>query len=435
MPRKIGVGLVGTGNIALLHALGYKDFPDAGIVALCDLNRGRAEAFRAEAGLPVSVEVYDSIDKLCKNDRVDLVEVLTPHASHAPLAVAAAEAGKHVSVQKPPAMTLSSYDRMVDASRKAGVRFRVFENFRYHPPYVRAFQLVRDGVIGRVEVVNVRMIGTVNCLGEYRGSKLRFPLHTLLWKIKDGQNYKAPTLFDDGYHKHSIVQGFLGDVPGNEEQVTAVRAWCRWQRLYKLVPLDSPSVVIYETAKPNLYGTWNANVVKNLPMHSNYFGCDETLEITGSEGMIFVPGCTGNLFVGCESGGPGKPGVYWFSKEARGHPPPFPGAGTWKSDTSMPTDWSHSFIDCTRHLASVLARDEWFDDRDPRPIRAEQGRHILRINIAIIRSLRKDGAKATLASITDGPGIGIHEEGRVQDEPEDDDNIQDALVLGDKNDG
>ena len=64
MPRKIGAGLVGTGNIALLHTLGYKDCPDAEIVALCDLNRGRAESFRAEAGLPASVEVYDSIWRL-----------------------------------------------------------------------------------------------------------------------------------------------------------------------------------------------------------------------------------------------------------------------------------------------------------------------------------------------------------------------------------
>ncbi|MBN2151534.1 MAG: Gfo/Idh/MocA family oxidoreductase [Candidatus Lokiarchaeota archaeon] len=435
MPRKIGVGIVGTGNIALLHTLGYKDCPEARIVALCDLNRGRAESFRAEAGLPASVEVYDSINKLYSNDKVDLVEILTPHASHAPLAVAAAEAGKHVSVQKPPAMTLSSYDHMVNAAHKAGVRFRVYENFRYHPPYARAFQLVRDGVIGRVEVVNVRMFGSVNCVGEYRGSKLRFPLHTLLWKIKESQNYKAPTLFDDGYHKHSIVQGFLGDVPGNEARVTAVRAWCRWQRLYKLVQLDSPSVIIYETAKANLYGTWNANVVKNLPMHSNYFGCDETLEITGSDGIIYAPGCTGNLFVGCECGGPGKPGVYWFSKEAGGHAPPFPAAGTWKSDTSMPTDWSQSFIDCTRHLASVLARDEWFDDRDPRPIHAEQGRQILKINIAIIRSLRNDGAKATLASIIDGPGVDDNEGVNVQDEAKDDSNVQDAIVQDDKNAG
>jgi hypothetical protein len=172
----------------------------------------------------------------------------------------------------------------------------------------------------------------------------------------------------------------------------------------KAVKLDSPAVVVYETKKPDRYGTWNVNLVSNLPMHSNYFACDESLEITGNEGIIMAPGCTGNLFVGCDCGGPGKPGVYWFSKGNR-EIPPFPDAGTWKADCSMPTDWSQSFIDCTRHYASTLARDEWFDDKDPRPIKAEQGRQILQINLGVIRSLRSDGARARLADIVDGPGV------------------------------
>jgi hypothetical protein len=225
----------------------------------------------------------------------------------------------------------------------------------------------------------------------------------MLWKNKESQNYRAPTMFDDGYHKHSIVQGFLGDLPDNKELVTAVRAWCGWQRLLKAVKIDSPAVVVYETRKPERYGTWNVNTVNNLPLHSNYFSCDESLEITGTDGIIMSPGCTGNLFVGCECGGPGVPGVYWFSR-GDGENPPFPGAGTWKSDCSMPTDWSQSFIECTRDYAAVLARDEWFDEKDPRPLRAEQGRQILQINLAIIQSLRTNGAQARLADIKDRPG-------------------------------
>lgn len=404
MGRKIGVGLVGTGNIAFLHTLGYRECPDAQIVALCDLNRKRAESFRDETKLPATVKIYTKSDDLYHDEDIDLVEILTPHASHEGLAVAAAEAGKHVSVQKPPAMTLSSYDRMVAAARKAGVRFRVYENFRYHPPYVKAFELIKAGTIGIVDAVNIRMISTVNAIGDYRGSKIRFPIHTLLWKVKESQNYHAPTLFDDGYHKHSLVQGFLGDVGKNTEPVTAVRTWVGWQKLYKTVKMDSPAVVIYETNKASRYGTWNLNAVSNLPMHSNYFTCDESLEITGSEGIIMAPGCTGNLFVGCDCGGPGKPGTYWFSRDNNQNAP-FPDAGTWKSDCTMKTDWSQSFIDCTRHLASLLARDEWFDPKDPRPIQADQGRHILRINLAIVRSIRMDGRRVPLKDIQDGPGI------------------------------
>ena len=53
---------------------------------------------------------------------------------------------------------------MINAVRKAGVRFRVYENFRYHPPYAQAFKLIQDGVIGQVEAVNVRMYMSVRTL-------------------------------------------------------------------------------------------------------------------------------------------------------------------------------------------------------------------------------------------------------------------------------
>ena len=141
---------------------------------------------------------------------------------------------------------------------RRGFAFAFYENFRYHPPYAQAFKLIQDGVIGQVEAVNVRMYMSVRTLGDYRGQKLRFALHTLTWKNKDSQNYKAPTLFDDGYHKHSIVQGFLGDIPGMNESITAVRTWCGWQRILNAIKIDSPTIVIYETKKPDCYGTWKS---------------------------------------------------------------------------------------------------------------------------------------------------------------------------------
>jgi len=402
MKKKLGVALVGTGNIALMHVLGYRDFEDAEIVALCDLNTKRATAFRKEVSLPPSVKIYGSTEECFKDDSIDLVEILTPHAAHEQPVIEAAEAGKHISVQKPPAMTLSSYARMASAAQKAGVRFRVYENFRYHPPYVKAMDLIKKGIIGDVLSVNIRMWMSINAPGEYRGKKVRFPLHTLKWKITEKHNYHTPTLFDDGYHKHSLIEEYLGDLGGNS--VNAVRAWCGWERLFGLVTYDSPAVVIYETKKANRYGTWNVNSGKNIPFFSDYFNCDEFLEITGSNGIITAPGCTGALFTGCECGGPGQPGVYWFSidKELM-EETEVPEVGTWKSDCSMETDWKYSFINCTRHLASLLAKDEWFEDQDPRPVKVEQGRHIQRINLGIIRSLRNDGIQVKLKDIIDEP--------------------------------
>ena len=117
-----------------------------------------------------------------------------------------------------------------------------------------------------------------------------------------------------------------------------------------------------------------------------------------------APGCTGNLFVGCDCGGPGKPGVYWFSKEdAIEEGAPFTDSGIWKCDYDMETDWSHSFINCTQHLATLLANDQWFDDTDFKPIKAENGRYILATSLAIIRSLRSDGREIAVKDIKDAP--------------------------------
>jgi len=403
MTEKIGVALIGTGNVALLHVLGYRNFPHAEIRAICDKNLTRSKNFKKEAMLPTSTKVYKNSEECVRDENVDLIEVLTPHSQYEKNVIEAAEAGKHVSVQKAPTLTLSSYDRMVTALKKAGRKFRVYENYRYHPPYIRALELIQNKEIGTIGAVNMRNYLSGNAPGDYRGNKLRSPFYSFNWRYKEEENYKASNLFDDGYHRSSIIQAFMGDMRENFIPITAVRAYVGWQKIGGTFEMDVPAVVIYETQNPEVYGTWNASYSQDLPFHTNYFGVDEFLEIAGSKGIMFVNGCVGNLFVGCECGGPGKPGVYWFSRNGSEITAPFPEAGTWKSDCTMKTDFSQSFIDCTRHFASLLARDNWFEDNDPRPIGPETGRNLLRINIAVIRSIRNNGSRILINDIKDGP--------------------------------
>ncbi len=159
-------------------------------------------------------KVYTDYEELLHDNEIDAVEILTPHQFHTCLTIKAAEAGKHISLQKVPCLKLSEMDQMIEATKKARVHFRIFENFRFYPPYQKAMELIEQGVIGKPERVDVSMWGGVSALEAWD-----VPLSAWKWRISEGGNYKSPTIFDDGYHKHSIIAKFLG------EPIESVLAW------------------------------------------------------------------------------------------------------------------------------------------------------------------------------------------------------------------
>ena len=119
------VAIVGCGRVSDLHQLGYRGRDDARIVAVCDTRRSRA---REKANAWAVEKVYTDYGDLLADPAVDLVELLVPHHLHAGMTVAACQAGKHVSVQKPMALSVSEADRMIGASERAGTILRVYEN-------------------------------------------------------------------------------------------------------------------------------------------------------------------------------------------------------------------------------------------------------------------------------------------------------------------
>ena len=350
------------------------DNPDTEIYGMCDKKRGKAKKAAEEWGAKV---VYKDYMDVMKDDTVDIVEILTQHKIHTPIAIAACEAGKHVSLQKPPALKLSEMDAMITAAKKHGVKFKVFENFRFHPPYIRAMELIKEGIIGDVYVVNYRMWSTIRPISSWK-----VPLMTWKWRIEEANNYKMPNMFDDGYHKHSIIRMFLN------RPVRSVQAWAGGYRIYKIIKIsDMPAVVIYKTKSSSKYGLWNLSVGPKLPIQSDYYGCDEFVEIQGSKGIMFINGCTGNMFVGCECGGPGAPGLYWIDSK-----------GKWHGECDMETNWKWSFINSTKHFIQAIK-----NDTEP-ILSGEKAREILQITLAIVKSIRTNSQNIMVKSIVDGIG-------------------------------
>src|SRR5689334_4888401 len=142
----VGVGIVGSGFMARVHHGCLARNPDAAVLAVASPTPGRAEAFAAQHGVP---RAFVDHRELLAMPEIDLVFVATPNATHAPIAIDAARAGKHVVVEKPMCLSLVEADRMLAAARESGVKLMHAEEFCFAPKYVCAKQVVDEGGVGR----------------------------------------------------------------------------------------------------------------------------------------------------------------------------------------------------------------------------------------------------------------------------------------------
>ncbi len=158
----IGIGIVGSGYMALTYAEAVHNYaPLARLVAVAGGSRTRALA--GEYG----IDEEPSVAALVMRDDVDAVVLATPAQSHLEDTLLAASARKHVLVEKPMAATVAACDRMIEACRAARVNLAVVKTERYRGLTIRAKQLVEEGRIGRI-----RMMNTVSMFPENVGRDL-----------------------------------------------------------------------------------------------------------------------------------------------------------------------------------------------------------------------------------------------------------------------
>ena len=143
---KLGVGMIGCGGISRLHAESWQKVSCADIIACADVDEAKAQEFKQKFGVPDAVTDYR---RLLEREDVDAVDICIPTFLHAEVAVAAAQAGKHVLCEKPIAMTLADADRMIDAARDAGVKFMIAFPRRFSVEQAATRKIILDNEIGR----------------------------------------------------------------------------------------------------------------------------------------------------------------------------------------------------------------------------------------------------------------------------------------------
>jgi myo-inositol 2-dehydrogenase / D-chiro-inositol 1-dehydrogenase len=145
---RVRIGLIGAGWIGAHHGRNVIKNPFAELVALAEPDRQKAEALLH--GTEASVRVYDDYRELLRQDDVDAVIIASPNAMHGEQAVAAAEASKHIYLEKPMSITLDDCRKVAKAVDKAGIKCEMGYHRRLNPLVQYARKLQEQGQLGEM---------------------------------------------------------------------------------------------------------------------------------------------------------------------------------------------------------------------------------------------------------------------------------------------
>ncbi len=348
---KLTVAFIGTGRISDLHALAYLDDERADIVAVCDRNRELARMRGRQWGLPEE-RIFSDYHQLLALPDIDLVEILLPHHLHYQATLDAIAAGKHVSVQKPMALTIAEADAMVAAARDAGLILKVYENFIFYPPVQRAKSLIDNGEIGDPLTIRVKSNSGIS------PTEWTVPASARAWRLNPEECGGGPLVFDDGHHKFALGWHFMG-------KAEEVHAWIGRTEVEPGAYLDAPAIVSWKFPG-NRFGSLEAVFSPELALDTAHYAQDDRIEITGSKGVIWVTRGHGKMM-------DVPPVVMYKDRQTR-------------SFSDMPVGWEHSFINSSRHFI-----DAYFAGEPPQ-LTGEEGREVLRFALAAQESARSGRA-------------------------------------------
>jgi len=275
---RVRLAIVGCGNISQLNVPGYLQHPRCDVVALCDTVPERAKQRAREWG--IEPRLYSELAQVLNDGAVDAVELLTPTWLHADQIVAALEAGKHVSCQKPLCVTVAEADRIAAAVARAPSTFRVTENFLYYPPIVKAKALLDAGAIGEPSLVRIHTTRAQRI----EGLTLELPPDAMAWRRDPARN-PGGVLFDDGVHKYATAAYWIGEIGEISAIVTRGQDFI----------METPSVATWRFKDRDCLGVVDYTYASDMTMRGRYVRVDEFFEIHGSRGIIWVTRCSGEM--------------------------------------------------------------------------------------------------------------------------------------------
>lgn len=254
----VKVAILGMGGISSAHHLGFVS-SGAEVVAICDIDEGALARRGAEWGV---VRRYTDYLRMLEDGDFDVLSIAAPTFLHHPATVAAAEAGKHVLVEKPMALDLVLADDMIRACRQAGVLLQVNHQLRSSAGANKAKELMDAGAIGRLCFIRLRQAH------DWGGRGVRPSFAT---KASSG----GGTLLDNGCHLMDLAHYFGGRV----------------REVYAQIATLAYEVEVEDTANVSL--RFDGGALASVETAWTATGWEEGFWIYGTEGSLEFTNRTG----------------------------------------------------------------------------------------------------------------------------------------------
>jgi predicted dehydrogenase len=252
-PLRLGIISYAHGHIhAYVDVI--KGFNDAQVVAAWDDNPERGAKYSAQYGIAFEPD----LDRLLARDDIDAVFITSPTNQHAEHAVSAAQAGKHILLQKPMALTLADCDRIIAAVAQYGVRFSLCYQMRADPVNQKIKALLDEGAVGKVAVVRRR-----HAIPVLLNPEFAYPGN---WHIDPAQNMGM--FMDDASHAADWFLWMLGQ---------PVSVIAEIDNVVTDVAPDDNGVAVYRFAHKEIGILLNS---------STTLAAEATTEIYGDQGSI-----------------------------------------------------------------------------------------------------------------------------------------------------
>lgn len=341
------VAIVGTGRISDLHVIEYLQNPASRIVALCDRNPALAQAKATTWGLN-DVVIETDFDAVLARADVDLVEILLPHHLHLAAALKAMNAGKIVSLQKPMCVSLAEADELVAAAEAYDRPVKIFENFIFYPPVLKARDLIDQGAIGTPLSIRIKSNPARSA------TAWEVPAAANAWRQKANEAGGGPLVFDDGHHKFALAWYFMGEPDevhafiGDTEGPGGIR-------------FDAQSQISFRFPG-NRIGNLEIVYSPEMELATQHYAQDDRVEITGTKGIVWINGGHGRLA--------DAPPVVLYAD------------GKLTEFRDIATGWEQSFVLSARHYLDAIGKNA------PPVLTPRQARQVLRFALAAEESAR-----------------------------------------------